>query len=142
MPVLYFLFIEYTRDHRTGAVSVSNDTADLYRYPDLTPHVEFLYEKIEDSIERDVHRELVYLQTYDRALLRARLVRHLPDPHEQTLLQLCFSEGRVSQEMADRHFQDIDPAVLAAVEQAVLQTIAECPLPRSFLQAQALEQIR
>jgi hypothetical protein len=135
-------FIEYTRDDKTGNVSVNNDTADLYRYPDLTRHAEFLYEKVEDSIERDVHCEFVYLQTYDRAKLRARLVRQLTDLEEQTLLQLCFSEGRVSQDMANLHFPRLDPSVLATMVQAVQQTIAECPLPQSFLTAQALEQTR
>lgn len=135
-------FVEYTQDVRSGAITIRNQTADLYRYPDLTPHAEFLYEKIEDSIERDVQCELVYIQTYDRAKLRARIIRQLPDVQEKALLSLCFSEGRVSPEMRQQLFGDVADTELDNLERVVVATIDECPLPKAFLQAQALDQMR
>jgi hypothetical protein len=135
-------FVDYVRDQRTGTITIRNQTADLYRYPDLTPHAEFLYEKIEDSIERDVQSELVYIQTYDRARLRARFILHLPDHQEKALLNLCFSEGRVSPEMRQQLFGDVAATDLDRLEHIIVDTIAECPLPKAFVQAQALDQLR
>ncbi len=75
------------------APDIGHPHISQYRYPDLTPHAEFLYEKIEDSIERDVHRKLVYLQTYDRATLRTRLVRQLPNLQEQAFSSCALPKG-------------------------------------------------
>ena len=135
-------FVEYIRDQRTGTIAISNQTADLYRFPDLTPHAEFLYEKVEESIERDVQSELVYIQTYDRAKLRARFIRQLPEDREKALLNLCFCEGRVSPEMRRQLFADLDAADIDQLENVILETIKDCPLPKAFLQAQALDQLK
>jgi hypothetical protein len=134
--------VHYSQDPRTGQVTVTNDTADLYRYPDLTVASEYLYAKIEDAIERDVHAELVYLQTYDRAQLRVRLVRQLPDHQEQAALRLCFAEGRLDPEMRTRHFPGVSNQDLDAIEQTVQQVIRDCPLPQEFMRAQAIDQAR
>lgn len=132
--------IRYNRDPRTGQVEVTNDTADLYRYPDLTAACEYLYAKIEDALDRDVHAELVYLQTYDRAQLRVRLVRQLPDHQEQTALRLCFAEGSIDPAMRAQHFPDLTAQELDVIEQAVQQVIRDCPLPQEFMRAQAIDQ--
>lgn len=130
----------YNRDPRTGQVDVTNDTADLYRYPDLTAACEYLYAKIEEALDRDVHAELVYLQTYDRAQLRVRLVRQLPDHQEQAALRLCFAEGRIDPAMRAQHFPDLSAQDLDAIEQAVQQVIRDCPLPQEFMRAQVIDQ--
>jgi hypothetical protein len=51
-----------------GNVSVTNDTADLYRYFDATEAAEFLYGCVEETINVDLQRELDYLKRHDRAL--------------------------------------------------------------------------
>lgn len=132
--------VQFERDHRSGRVQVINDTADFYRFPDLTAQCEYLYAKIEDALAKDVHAELVYLQTYDRALLRARLVRALPVHQEQALVRLCFAEGRLSSDVRAQHFADLPATELDALENTVVQVIQDCPLPRAFLLAQALDQ--
>jgi hypothetical protein len=134
--------VQYAADPLTGHISVTNDTGDLYRYPDLTAACEYLYAKIEEAIERDVHAELVYLQTYDRAQLRVRLVRQLPDRQEQVALRLCFAEGRIAPEMRTAHFPGITDRDLDAIEQTVQQVIRDCPLPHEFMRAQAIDQAR
>jgi hypothetical protein len=132
--------IAYTRDPRAGTVTVTNETADLYRFPDLTAACEYLYAKVEDAIERDVQAELVYLQTYDRAQLRVRLIRRLPDPQEQALLRLCIAEGRLAAEMRAQHFPGVADQELDAMEREVQREFAACPLPPAFLRAQAIDQ--
>jgi hypothetical protein len=50
-----------------GAVEVLNDTADLYRYFDATAVVEYLYERVIETVRTDLKEELSFLAVYDRA---------------------------------------------------------------------------
>ena len=49
-----------------GNVRVLNETADFYRYPDLTPQAEFLYEAVAKTIREDLPKETEFLARYDR----------------------------------------------------------------------------
>lgn len=51
-----------------GNVTVTNDTADLYRFFDATKAAEFLYGCVEETIKVDVPRELDYLKRHDSAI--------------------------------------------------------------------------
>jgi len=46
-------------------MTVHNDTADYYRYPDLTPQAEALFEFIRETIEVELIQELSFLTNYD-----------------------------------------------------------------------------
>jgi hypothetical protein len=50
----------------TGNVHALNDTGDYYRFFDATAHAEFLYQCVEETIERDLPQEVSYLEAYDR----------------------------------------------------------------------------
>jgi hypothetical protein len=58
-------FIEW-RPSEKGNVEVLSDTGDYYRYFDATPHAEFLYRCVEETVERDLPEEVAYLEAYDR----------------------------------------------------------------------------
>ncbi len=60
----------------------------------------------------------------------------------KTGLNLCFSEGRVAPEMRRQLFAEGAATDLDRLESVILDTIAECALPKAFLQAQALDQVR
>lgn len=47
-------------------VRVLNDTGDLYRFFDATPHAEFLYACIRRTIEQNLPDETVFLRRYDQ----------------------------------------------------------------------------
>ena len=47
-------------------VRVRNDTGDYYRFFDATAHTEFLYQCVEETIEKDLPQEVAYLEAYDR----------------------------------------------------------------------------
>jgi len=49
-----------------GGVYVTNDTAALYRYPDITKYAEFVYGAAQEAAIRDVPEEQATLATYDR----------------------------------------------------------------------------
>ena len=58
-------FIEWRSTPR-NIVEVLNETADFYRYFDATPHAEFLYRCVEQTIEKNLPQEVRFLESYDR----------------------------------------------------------------------------
>lgn len=52
----------WDRDH---SIVVGNDTAHLYRYFDATPSVEFIYQKIAETVQKDLREELDYIRYFD-----------------------------------------------------------------------------
>lgn len=61
-PLLSHIQWKETHVHN---VEVLNDTIDLYRYFDATKQAEFLYDCVQDTIERIIPQEVSYLQNYD-----------------------------------------------------------------------------
>lgn len=55
------------RQDGEGRMTVLNETADYYRYIDLTSTVELLFELIEQTLDKDLIQELNFLKNYDQA---------------------------------------------------------------------------
>lgn len=95
-----------SRDVRSNAVftlddqnqmTVEGDTIDLYRYPDLTPHAEFLYECIAETVEKDWPEELRFLQSFDAAFRAVQSVVDMPDTRIRLLVRLLMqNHGQLS----------------------------------------------
>jgi hypothetical protein len=60
-------------------VEVLNDTADLYRYYDVTAAAEFLYACVRRTVEQDLPREIDYLSRHDDAMRRIMEAVEMPD---------------------------------------------------------------
>ena len=60
-------FIEWKPDEHRN-VRVLNDTADLYRYPDVTAESEFLAKCLAATIEHTLPDEISFLESYDKAV--------------------------------------------------------------------------
>lgn len=75
-------FIEHTIDPSDGASSIHNDTAWLYRYPDLTYQIENLGRWFELAVRTELVEELEVLRAVDAAKANMReileLVRRAP----------------------------------------------------------------
>ena len=63
LPLLDFIEWKVTSDNN---VEVVNDTLDYYRYFDATPQAEFLFDMVQDTVERIIPEEVRYLQRYDQ----------------------------------------------------------------------------
>ena len=61
-PLLDHIEWKEIEDHN---IEVKNNTIDLYRYFDATKQAEFLYDCVEDTLERVIPEEVTYLQNYD-----------------------------------------------------------------------------
>lgn len=100
-----------------GNVEVLNDTADLYRYFDATPHAEFLFACVARTIGVDLPAETAFLRTYDQFKARVQGLVDMPD----RLLDLLFrflrqNGGRLSKRARDREFAALTDDEAARIE--------------------------
>ncbi|MBW2734285.1 MAG: Fic family protein [Deltaproteobacteria bacterium] len=77
----------------TGNARVLNDTADLYRFFDATPHVELLYGCVKESVENDLEKEASFLQRYDRFVNHVQDVVDMPAPTMNLLFRFLQQHG-------------------------------------------------
>ena len=90
-------FVDFLLNDR-NEMDVRNETVDLYRYPDLTPHVEFLYECLQETIEKDWPNELNFLKRFDAASNAVQSVVDMPDPKLRLLVKLILqNQGKLAQ---------------------------------------------
>jgi len=61
-----------------GNVEVRNDTADFYRFFDATAHAEFLFDRVAETVEEDLPREVQYLKAYDAFVSRVEVFFDMP----------------------------------------------------------------
>jgi len=114
-PLLEYIEWEPTE---AGNVRVLNDTARFYRYFDATAHAEFLYERVAETVERDLPREVAYLEGFDRfAEGVQRLLGDMPHSTVDLLHRfLAQGDGRLSKRAREREFEILTPEEAKAVE--------------------------
>ncbi|MEZ7979659.1 MAG: hypothetical protein QMC74_08195 [Myxococcota bacterium] len=100
-----------------GNVDVENDTADFYRYFDATPHAEFLYHCVEQTIVKDLPEETRYLKAYDRFADEVQEIVDLPQPTTNLLFRfLRQSSGKLSERAKSREFAKLTEDEIVSVE--------------------------
>jgi hypothetical protein len=89
-------------------VVVKNDTADFYRYFDATPHAEFLFRCVEQTIEHDLVAEAEFLRRYDRFERRVEAVVDMPGSKIDLLFRfLDQNQGRLSERARTGEFEGL-----------------------------------
>jgi hypothetical protein len=78
-PLLPMIEWRVTESHN---IEVLNDTVDYYRYFDATPHAEFLYRCVSETVDRDLPFEVAYLEAHVRF---GEAVQRLVDMPDRTL---------------------------------------------------------
>jgi hypothetical protein len=102
-----------------GQLEVRNDTSSLYRFFDATPQVEFLYDRVLDTVRVDFKKELEFLDEFDRALAAVQSVIDMPDRRAALLAKLCIqNKGRLSVtkrpmfgEITDEEIRQVEEAI-------------------------------
>jgi Fic/DOC family len=89
-------------------VHVKNDTGDFYRFFDATPHAEFLYGCVQQTIEQDLPAETAFLRRYDQFRSQADSFIDMPDNTLDLLFRLLHqNEGRFSARAREREFREL-----------------------------------
>jgi len=102
----------------SGNVEVLNETADYYRYFDATPHTEFLYRCVRETVEQDLPNEVAYLKGYDRFSRDVQAIVDLPERTVGLLLRfLELGGGKLSQRAREREFAKLEEGERELIEE-------------------------
>jgi hypothetical protein len=99
-------------------VRVRNDTGDFYRFFDATPHAEFLFRCVEQTIITDLPRETRFLEAYDRFAARVQDIADMPSATIDLLFRLLRqNSGALSARALRREFAALAPEEVRRVEE-------------------------
>lgn len=115
VPLIEFVDWEATEK---GNVRVLHETDRFYRYFDATAHAEFLFDRVEETVERDLPREVAYLEAFDRFAERVQhLLGDMPSSTVELLHRfLSEGEGRLSRRAREKEFEMLTPDEVGAVQ--------------------------
>ena len=109
-----------------GNVEVTNDTADLYRYPDCTEEAEFLYACVQRTVDRDLPGEIDFLRRNDLALRQIMEKVEMPDRLAQNLIAVIRqNNGRLSNRRRQREFAKLMDDEVTAIERIVVDAFGD-----------------
>lgn len=121
-PLLSLLDWEFLEDeHR---VVVTGETADHYRYFDATRLAEYLYDRVAETIRKDLAEELDFLGCFDRAYRGVRAVVDMPNKKVSLFVRLALQNGGRLPKSRRKHFAEITDAEIAAMQAAVARAQA------------------
>ena len=113
-PLLDYIEWKETEDHN---VEVLNDTIDFYRYFDATKQAEFLYDCVEDTLDRVIPEEVTYLLKYDD--FKRYLDNNFEMPDKMVAILVRFLEqnqGVLSKRALKKEFSALTESEIKAIE--------------------------
>ena len=114
-PRLDLIEWKATPDHN---VEITNDTIDLYRYFDATLQTEFLYECVEETIEKVIPEELDFLEKYDQITHQINALVTLPDTKVDLLIKfLNQNNGKLSKNKRAKEFEELTDTEINTIEE-------------------------
>lgn len=121
------LQLEYEIDPENEyRVTIYNDLHYLYRYPDLTKHVEYIYQMMNTSIELDLLNEVVYLITFDLTKKFLEQQIDIPNNSANAIVNIILANGgQVSKRKQEYVLNIIPQSCLQALEDFSKQTISK-----------------
>lgn len=122
-PILQL--VEYTLDDE-GRMSVHNDSRSWYAYIDFTVQVEALFRFVEDTIDTELPKELLFLASYDRTCAAIREIIDMPDRQIDRFIMFCLqNSGNLSSRKRSSHFPMLSDEEVDQLERAVQEGYAD-----------------
>jgi hypothetical protein len=79
-----------------GVITIHNDLHYFYKYPDFTPHVEFLYQMMSAAITKDLLPEIIHLYVHDSVKSMIDSTYDIPNKQLALLVNiLLMNEGKI-----------------------------------------------
>ncbi len=111
--------VEYSMDGQ-GRMTVQNDTANWYRFIDMTPQTEALFRCIEQTIDTELVQELAFLASYEATKQAIQEIIDMPDRKIDLFIQACLqNNGRLSVRRRASHFEFLSDAEVTHMEEAI-----------------------
>jgi Fic/DOC family len=99
--------LSYEFDERAHLM-VEGETAQHYRYIDMTPQVEALFEFVKETIETDLVEELDFLRNHDDAKRGVQEIVDMPDRRLDLFIRLCLqNRGHLSKRKRESEFPEL-----------------------------------
>jgi len=105
-------------------IAVTNDTSDRYRYFDATLFAEYLYDRVTDTVRRDLKEELGFVAVFDRAFLGVREIVDMPDRRASLFVRLAMQNGGHLSANTRSQFPELSDAEIVQLETQVQQAIS------------------
>jgi hypothetical protein len=101
----------------SGNVRVVNETADFYRFFDVTPQAEFLYQCVEQTIDVDLPAEALFLKAYDTFRRDVARIVDMPERTADLLFRfLRQNNGALSKRGREGEFERLADDEVARIE--------------------------
>jgi hypothetical protein len=112
--------INYDLDESDHSIVINNDITYMYRYPDFTDHVLFLYRMMETSISKDLVQEVQYLVKYDMVKKVIEERYDIPNKELNLFIQLALqNEGRLGRKRRQRFYKWVPIDELESLEKII-----------------------
>ena len=98
---------------------VKNRTDYLYRYFDATPQAEYLYDRVIDTVRRDLREEVLFVEVFDRAVNAVMDRIDMPNRKAAQLVKLVMQNGRVGADKRAKLFPELTASEIDALETIV-----------------------
>lgn len=105
-------------------IVIGNETGDLYRYFDATIFAEYLYDRVADTVRRDLKEELGFVAVFDRAFTAVREIVDMPDRRASLFVRLCMQNGGRLSAAKRSQFSELSDAEVAQLEAQVHHAIS------------------
>jgi Fic family protein len=121
-PIADFIDFGWTENRQ---ITVRNQTSQLYRYYDATPLVEFLYQKVEETVHKDLKEELEFVAVFDAAYASVREIVDMPNRKASLFISLCLQNNGNLSKRKRALFAELSDAEVTSLEDAVKEAVAE-----------------
>ena len=118
--------INYDLDEKDHSITINNDIDYLYRYPDFTDHVLFLYKMMEASISKDLMQEVMYIVKFDVVKKAIEKLYDVPNKELNLFIQLALqNNGKIGKKKRKRFGAWINEASLQALEEIICNVLED-----------------
>ena len=102
-----------------GNVQIHNETVDFYRYFYATPHVEFMFECVKQTIDVELPAEAQFLTAYDAFRDDVQALVDMPERTLNLLFRFLHqNDGKLSNRVRGREFKQLDDGEVKTIEAA------------------------
>ena len=123
-PVMALL--DYDLNPKDNSVKIHSDLNYLYRYPDLTSHILFLYKMMETAISEDLVKEVTYIIKYDLVKSIIEELYDLPNKDLDLLIKFVIqNNGKVATRKRVRFYGWIPESDLSRLEVLISKALNE-----------------
>jgi hypothetical protein len=113
---------EWQLDQRQRLTASGND-GHLYRYFDATETALYLYDRIAETVKKDLPEELAWLAAYDEALRLVREIVDMPDRRLSLLVRLLLQGNGQLSKRKRTDFSELTDEEVASMESAVVELL-------------------